>query len=205
MINYLFSGIDKKKGFTKIQTNYLKKDIKSGSNIVFIASIFNDVSKSQNNYERFIVLFKRIGIVFNKTFLIDIRVSKEKAKEYLEETDYVFLMGGSPYLQMKYILEYEIIEDIKKVKIVIGVSAGSMNQSKRVMYKDEYENYELKDYEGLGLVDINIFPHMDFDNTLLIQEVQEISKYMPLVLLPNNSFVRVEDGNTKIIGKHYYD
>ena len=49
MINYLFSGIDKKKGFTKIQTNYLKKDIKSGSNIVFIASIFNDVSKSQNN------------------------------------------------------------------------------------------------------------------------------------------------------------
>lgn len=80
-----------------------------------------------------------------------------------------------------------------------------MNQSKRVMYKDEYENYELKDYEGLGLVDINIFPHMDFDNTLLIQEVQEISKYMPLVLLPNNSFVRVEDGNTKIIGKHYYD
>lgn len=82
MINYLFSGIDKKKGFTKIQTNYLKKDIKSGSNIVFIASIFNDVSKSQNNYERFIDLFKRIGIVFNKTFLIDIRVSKEKAKEY---------------------------------------------------------------------------------------------------------------------------
>lgn len=145
MINYLFSGIDKKKGFTKIQTNYLKKDIKSGSNIVFIASIFNDVSKSQNNYERFIDLFKRIGIVFNKTFLIDIRVSKEKAKEYLEETDYVFLMGGSPYLQMKYILEYEIIEDIKKVKIVIGVSAGSINQSKRVMYKDDYENYEVLD------------------------------------------------------------
>ncbi len=29
MINYLFSGIDKKKGFTKIQTNYLKKILKA--------------------------------------------------------------------------------------------------------------------------------------------------------------------------------
>ena len=28
MINYLLSGIDKEKGFTEVQTKYLKKDIK---------------------------------------------------------------------------------------------------------------------------------------------------------------------------------
>ena len=147
--------------------------------------------------------FEKIGIIFNKTYLIDSRVSKEKAKEYFKDADYVFLMGGSPYLQMKSILEYKIAEDIKKVKVVIGVSAGSMNQSKRVMYKDDYENYELKDYKGLGLVDINIFPHIDFENKSLIEETNEIKKEIPLILLPNDSFVRVEDGRVEVIGEFY--
>ena len=48
-------------------------------------------------------------------------------------------------------------------------------------------------------VDPNVYRGLSNKN------IQEISKYMPLVLLPNNSFVRVEDGNTKIIGIHYYD
>ena len=104
---------------------------------------------------------------------------------------------------MKSILEYKIAEDIKKVKVVIGVSAGSMNQSKRVMYKDDYENYELKDYKGLGLVDINIFPHIDFENKSLIEETNEIKKEIPLILLPNDSFVRVEDGRVEVIGEFY--
>lgn len=203
MINYLFSGIDKEKGFNKKQTEYLKKDIKNGGNIVFIASIFNMIPKSQSNYEKLTSCFEKIGIIFNKTYLIDSRVSKEKSKEYFRDADYVFLMGGSPYLQMKSILEYKIAEDIKKVKVVIGVSAGSMNQSKRVMYKDDYENYELKDYKGLGLVDINIFPHIDFENKSLIEEANEIKKEIPLILLPNDSFVRVEDGRVEVIGEFY--
>lgn len=203
MINYLFSGIDMEKGFNKKQMEYLRKDIKNGSNIVFVASVFNNFFKSQNNYEKLINWFEKIGIIFNRTYLIDGRISKENAKKYLKSADYVFLMGGSPYLQMKSILEYNIEEEIKKVKIVIGVSAGSMNQSKRVMYKDDYENYELKDYEGLGLVDINIFPHIDFDNASLIKEANEIKKVIPLILLPNDSFIRIENGYIEVVGEFY--
>lgn len=45
MINYLFSWLDKEKGFTQAQSKYLKEDIVNNSNITFIASLFD-------NYER---------------------------------------------------------------------------------------------------------------------------------------------------------
>lgn len=203
MINYLFSGIDKEKGFTKEQTNYLKKDIKSNKTIVFIASVFSDSLKSESNYKRLVELFNNIGISFKDTILIDGRMTKEEAKEVLNDCDYVLLMGGSPDLQMKSIIEYDLSDEIKKVGIVLGISAGSMNQAKRVMYKDDYENYIMKDYPGLNLVPISIFPHFDFNNEAFVEEANEISNQMPLVLLPNDSFVRVVSGEVEYIGEHY--
>lgn len=78
-----------------------------------------------------------------------------------------------------------------------------MNQSKRVMYKDDFENFKMKDYEGLGLVKINIFPHVDLNNSSIMNEVTEISKYMELILLPNDSFIRVYNNNIKFFGNYY--
>ena len=38
-----------------------------------------------------------------------------------------------------------------------------MNQTDRVIYKDDFKNYELVDYQGLGFIDLNIYPHFDID------------------------------------------
>jgi len=46
MINYLLSGIDKEKGFTSIQSRYLKKDIKNTNVITFVATTFSDIEKN---------------------------------------------------------------------------------------------------------------------------------------------------------------
>lgn len=48
MINYLLSGVDKEKGFNKVQTKYLKQDIKDTNLITFIASTFNYIKKQIN-------------------------------------------------------------------------------------------------------------------------------------------------------------
>lgn len=45
MINYLFGGIDKEKGFTKEQGKLLKEDILSDSIITFVASAFDNYEK----------------------------------------------------------------------------------------------------------------------------------------------------------------
>lgn len=203
MINYLFSGINPEKGFTKEQANYLKKDIKDNSNIVFIASIFSDYKKNDELFENYIKYFENNNIKFRKSSIIDNRISITLAHELINDADIVFLLGGNPEMQMKSINKYDLKKYIKKVNIVIGVSAGSMNQSKRVMYKDDFENFKMKDYEGLGLVEINIFPHVDLNNSSIMNEVTEISEYMELILLPNDSFVRVHNEDIKFFENYY--
>ena len=79
-----------------------------------------------------------------------------------------------------------------------------MNQSKRVMYKDDFENFKMKDYEGLGLVKINIFPHVDLNNSSIMNEVIEISEYIKLVLLPNDSFIRICNNDIEFLGAHHF-
>lgn len=203
MINYLFSGIDKEKGFTKEQSKFLKEDILSNSNITFVASVFDNYEKNDLQKTNYINFFRKVGITFKKVNLIDSRTTAIESKRMLENTDIIFLLGGSPELQMKSIREYEIIECIKKCKLILGVSAGAMNQSGRVMYKDDFDNFTMKDYAGLGVVNINIFPHIDIENQTLLEETKEISKEIPLILLPNDSFIRIKNGNIEIVGKSY--
>ncbi len=203
MINILFSGIDKTKGFTKMQTEVLQKDINNNMNIVFISSLFDNYQRSDDQLNRYMLLFERIGIKFNDYCIIDNRINPNQAYEKINNSDIVFLLGGSPELQMKSINDYKLLESIFNAKIVIGVSAGSMNQSIIVMYKDEFDNCMMKKYNGLGLINVNIFPHMSFDNEKLIDEANEISMHIPLILLPNESFIRIENGHMSISGLYW--
>lgn len=203
MINYLFSGIDKVNGFTKEQATSLKKDIKDNSIITFIASDFDNTEKTDTNKKQLIDAFNNIGINFKCEYLVDKRVSKDEAKELLNKSDIVFLMGGDTYKEMKSINEYDIKEDITNRKLILGVSAGSLNQSKNVVYLDEYQDYKLVKYEGLGLVDFNIYPHLDFKNIDFLKEVFTVSNDTPLIALPNEFFIRCDNGNIEYFGNYY--
>ena len=203
MINYLFSQIKKDTGFSDIQKEYLLKNIKSGMSIAFVSSVPNNYERTDEQVDRYTNTFSKIGIVFNSVFSLDGRNTMKEAKSIIKNSDIVFLMGGSPELQMKFINEYELAEAIQSTKIVIGVSAGSMNQGNRIAYKDDFDNYILKDYKGLNLTNINIFPHYDTNNQECIDEVEEVSKINSIICLPNESFAYIENGNVEIIGKYY--
>ena len=60
MINYLFSGIDKEKGFNKKQTEYLKKDIRLFGIRLLKYYITNDVKKI--NTEKRIIKLARAAL-----------------------------------------------------------------------------------------------------------------------------------------------
>lgn len=203
-INYLFSGISKEQGFNKVQREHLKKDIKNNDTIVFIATTFDDYEKNDLYYNNLIKHFKNIDITFNKAYLIDNRVDKDLAKDYILKSNIIFLMGGETKKQMDSVKEYDLFETLKsKEGIILGVSAGSMNQSSRVVYKNDYNNYVIEDYEGLGYIDINIYPHLDFNNIDYLKEVFEVSNYVKTVMLPNDSFIRIENNNIDFVGEYY--
>lgn len=203
-INYLFSGISKEQGFNKVQRERLKKDIKNNDTIVFIATTFDDYEKNDLYYNNLIKHFKNIDITFNKAYLIDNRVDKDLAKDYILKSNIIFLMGGDAKKQIDSVKEYDLFEILKsKEGIILGVSAGSMNQSSRVVYKNDYNNYVIEDYEGLGYIDINIYPHLDFNNIDYLKEVFEVSNYTKTVALPNDSFIRIENNNIDFVGEYY--
>lgn len=203
-INYLFSDISKEQGFNEIQREYLKKDIKNNDTIVFIATTFDDYEKNDLYYNNLIKHFKNIDITFNKAYLIDNRVAKDLAKDYILKSNIIFLMGGDAKKQIDSVKEYDLFKILKsKEGIILGVSAGSMNQSSRVVYKNDYNNYVIEDYEGLGYIDINIYPHLDFNNIDYLKEVFEVSNYTKTVALPNDSFIRIENNNIDFVGEYY--
>ena len=61
-------------------------------------------------------------------------------------------------------------------------------------------------YKGVGLVNINIEPHFDLNNTIHNKDIIEISKSNEIICLPDPSFIRIENDDIKIIGDYYiYD
>lgn len=202
MTNILFSGIDKENGFNEEQSACLNESIKAQSAITFIASDFTNTVKSNDVSNKMVTFFEKIGVNFKWVNLIDVNISIKEAHEILKTSDIVFLMGGDPYLQMEGINKYGLKEYIKNIPLVIGVSAGSMNQSKRVVYEDE-NNKKLYDYEGLGLTNFNIYPHFDFKNIELLKESFRVSEVICLDCLPEDSFIKVNDGHIKYYGPHY--
>src|SRR5574344_608224 len=118
MKNILFSGVDKIKGFTDEQAKVLQKDVNNNSNIAFISSYFDDFKRNDEQFNRFLELFKEIRIIFNSSFIIDSRINRDYANEIITNSDVVFLMGGSPELQMKFINDCELSEPISNSKFV---------------------------------------------------------------------------------------
>ncbi len=200
-IYYLFSRINKETGFTKKEKKYMQKDIKENSIITFISAYTKEEEKQKESIENKIKCFKQIGINFKKKYTIDEETNKKDALKYIKESNIIFLLGGAPHIQMQIINKNELQQELKKVPLIIGVSAGAMNQTKRVIYIDEFEENKLYDYEGLNYFETSIYPHYSQD---LIEEIKEVSQKQPIIAIPDGSFIRIENDKVEYIGKKYY-
>lgn len=201
MINYLFSRINKETGFTKKEKKYMQKDIKENSIITFISAYTKEEEKQKESIENKIKCFKQIGINFKKKYTIDEETNKKDALKYIKESNIIFLLGGAPHIQMQIINKNELQQELRKVPLIIGVSAGAMNQTKRVIYIDKFEENKLYDYEGLNYFETSIYPHYSQD---LIKEIKEVSQKQPIIAIPDGSFIRIENDKVEYIGKKYY-
>lgn len=200
-IYYLFSRINKETGFTKKEKKYMQKDIKENSIITFISAYTKEQEKQKESIENKIKCFKQIGINFKKKYTIDEETNKKDALKYIKESNIIFLLGGAPHIQMQIINKNELQQELRKVPLIIGVSAGAMNQTKRVIYIDKFEENKLYDYEGLNYFETSIYPHYSQD---LIEEIKEVSQKQPIIAIPDGSFIRIENDKVEYIGKKYY-
>ena len=183
-----------------------KKNSQINKTFVFIASSFNNFLKTDKYCNNILDLFRKINIIFDNVKIIDYRVNKEDAKAIILNSDVVWLAGGDTLMQMRYFNEYNLKAVLNNFKgIIIGMSAGSINMAdKVVLARDEEENVtELSVYNGLGLVSINIEPHLDFDRKEHIVDIKEALKLAPIYGLYDNSFIVVRNNKIEIFGEYY--
>lgn len=112
-----------------------RKELYNFETIVYISAYPNDIEKNKklSKSEKFI----NIGINFKTSIALDYSYNKKEIKSILKENDFIFLYGGDPYQQMKFIEDYDI-GCLLKDKTLITLSAGSINIcNEAICTKDE--------------------------------------------------------------------
>lgn len=194
MIKYLFSNIDKVNGFSELQSKYLSKDLRNCNNILFVPGDY-DNEKYTIYKDKIISWFDNIGISFKENHLVSL-------DDELNDYDVIFLMGGNPIKQIEIINKINLRNIINKAKVVIGVSAGAINLSNEAIYYNDYSE-KIEIYDGIGLTDINVYPHFDINNKEFLEEIKMVSKIKALIALPNESFIKLDDEQIEFCGDCY--
>lgn len=168
--------IDNNNGFITL----VKKYLKNMGSILFIASTKDNFEKVDMYSGLLFESLKLSGIIFDEYNVLDNRTIN-KAEEYVNKADFIFLSGGDTFLQSKFFKEIKLKELLKCFDgIIVGQSAGSINMAKNVFNSPEQgENSELIYFEGLGLTEINIEPHWKTDTS----EFDEYERYQRKYIL----------------------
>lgn len=204
MKNYLFSGKINETGKKLLQNDLV------GDKVLVAIGTSNNYDKNDmyffNGTEKYpstVSMFKEMSNI--ETFiLLDGRTLELEAQDILRKADVIFLTGGDPFYQIKYIKDNGLDEILRKFDgVIIGISAGSMNQSKVVYYSKDEQYNETLTYGGLGLVDVTIEPHFDPSCEEQLREIKEWSKKIDIIGLPDESFVVVSDDEIKTYGETF--
>ncbi|WP_461614398.1 Type 1 glutamine amidotransferase-like domain-containing protein [Clostridium sp. Marseille-QA1073] len=192
--------------FTDDFINCVKEYYHNNSSFVLVASDFTEHSKTDRYLDVFLSMFGNSGIVFNKVHIIDDRITREKALQYIGKADIVWIAGGDTLKQIAYLKEYNLIPALQNREgITIGMSAGSINMAKRVVLaKDIDDNVpKLSIYDGIGLVDINIEPHLDSASEDHMKDIYEASQYSAIYGICDNTFIKITNDTMDIYGTYF--
>ena len=155
-----------------------------------------------------------VGITFDEYYLIDYRVTKERAQELLRRATVIFLHGGNPSSLNAFLVEYELPIAIKEsnADVIMGASAGMMNMGMHWVsdkYIEKSSNGKIKAgtiYNGLGLDNIAVRVHYnpnDVEEDPIEDEFFALSQRMDVYAACNDSVIRSENGKLQFWGDVY--
>ncbi len=138
------------------------------------------------------------------------------AVDALKSMDVLILPGGHVPTQNRFLNQLRLKEQLQGYHgIVVAWSAGSMNCAGTVYAGPEFEGEAIDpSYQrwlsGLGLTDINIFPHFQnlkddyLDGMRLIEDITYADSVGHEILALNDgSYIMIGDGKTTLYGEAY--
>lgn len=216
---YLFSDVSKESGFQKEVSGELISDVLGKDKITIISGYPYDAELSEEKVKNITNNFGKVGIKFNKVELLLNSDSEELINNKLKDTDVLFLTGGNPLEQYEFIKSKNLINFIKEYDgIIMGISAGSMNLTEKVLLLPVSEEYpETIIYDGLKLAPFSIFPHfniksvndervdMGYGQEFIMNDLKKASKYSGVVYcLPDRCSLIVENDKIRILDDKCY-
>ena len=174
--------IVKEIGDTNKLVTQIKKYLKDNKSILFIASSKNDFEKIDIYSNLLFESLKLSGIAFKEYNVLDGRTT-DRAKEFVDKANLIFLSGGNTFLQSEFFKEINLKALLENYNgIVVGQSAGSINMAKDVFNSPEQsENSDPIYFEGLNLTKIQILPHYLIINKASIK-TKKMNKIFPQIL-----------------------
>ncbi len=185
--------------------NFLNNHSLNNKTIAFVTANFNDYSSNDKYIKKIIKLFNDKKFTFSFVYTIDNRIDSNMMKRFIKDSDIVFLLGGDTLKQIKYINKYKLKNIIKeKNKVVIGMSAGSINMAKRVVLARDIDDGipKLSIYKGIGITDINIEPHCDFRNEEHWKDIEEASFYSDIIVMHDDCYIIVDNDIINYYGSY---
>lgn len=153
-------------------------------------------------------LFKKMG-----ANLTEIDISKEDFKTIeavFEETDIIYFTGGNSFFLIDQLrktgVDKLLKKELKKGKLMIGESAGSVICSPSISYieimDEKPEDYSQIDDNGLNLIDFYVLPHY-LTSPFKKITATILKKFSDLKICPinNHQAIMVNGKESKIIEK----
>ena len=133
--------------------------------ITYISGCIDDKSKSKSYRNGASKNLIELGIDMQDFNLLWKDSDSNEMINQILESDMVYLLGGNPHEQTKYIKKNGLEDILHSYNgIIVGVSCGSMTMSKNVIIPKCGEKYLKEDIKsGIGLTNISVFPHFDYE------------------------------------------
>lgn len=134
----------------------------------------------------------------------------------MEEADILFFEGGNTYHLMEWVNKSglkEILPELLKTRVYVGVSAGSMITNKdlalnlsQIIYEEDLDKKE--DMLGLNFVDFYFLPHLNSEWFSRMREdnIKEATEGMEerIYALDDESALKIVDGKVEIVSEGKY-
>lgn len=159
-----------------------------------------------------LINLKNLGL--KSISIVDISAVERKIWEpQLRKSDVLFFEGGNTFHLMEWINKsglIEILPELLKTKVYVGVSAGSMILSPNMLlaacqklYNEDLERTE--DMKGVNLVDFYVLPHFNTSDFFIINKENVVTETKEvknkIYVIDDNSAIEVVDNKVKIISE----
>lgn len=193
----------------------LRDDLPACPKCLYIASDPDTPELNDHYSQDMVEAFGEAGIPFKELRILQSSTA-EHAMQWIAWSDLIILAGGHVPTQNNFFRKLKLHKLIRDYSgVMLGISAGTMNCAAMVYAQPEMSGESIDlDYKrfipGLGLTYLNILPHYQqvkddvLDGKRLYEDITFGDSFgHSFLVLPDGSYVRVDDQSSVLYGEAY--